>query len=259
MSGRSKDAKKESNFSGKNNFFDIKPLNDWGIIWFPISMSNISTKQKVSEYIKWIEFFGEKKIGEPKIGLNFTYCDFLYLNSEDSSKKLKDLFMFQMISHKNGLKNFIHKKRKTFQIQHAFHFGTWGNLYLEVEGDFNIYFKKIKDFYERDKRFQKYIKEDSVFLDRRLNQNQIDFFLEEHLMTYLILNKKIRFRNEYVQGREKWILLSYPGVPPKAQIYLIQKNPLKFSSDNIFIGQYDLLSKKFYNFRNFDLETWNYE
>ena len=242
----------------KNQFFDIKPLKDWGIIWFPISMANISTKQGVKNCMEWIKFFG-KKAGEPKIGLSTTYTDFLYLNSKETSRKLKEKFMIQMVAHKNGIKNEVHKNRNELQIQHSFHFETWGNLYLEIEGDFNSYFRKIKEMYNKDKNFQKFVKEDCRFYKRRLTPDQINFFLEEHLMIYLILNMKVKFRNEYVQGREKWILLVYPGVPPKGQVYLAQKNPFRFKTENKFLGQYNVENKRFYDFNNIDLETWNYD
>lgn len=243
----------------KNEIFDIKSLKDWGIIFFPISMSSVNTKQNISKCIEWIDFFGEKKAGEPKIGLNLVYTDFLYLNSNNPSKEMKEKFMKQMVAHKNGLRNLIHKKRKTLQIQHAFHFETWGNLYLQVEGDFNSDLKKIKMLYKKDETFQKYVKEDAKYYGRKMTKTQKDFFLEENLIMYLVLHKKIKFRNEYVQGREKWILLSYPGVPPKSQIYLFQKNPFNFKTDNKFLGQYNLLNKKFYDYNDIDLETWNYE
>ena len=242
-----------------NQFFDIKPLKDWGILWFPISMSNISTKQSVRNCMDAINFFGDRKVGDPKIGLNLVYTDFLYLNSNEKSSELKEKFMFQMIKHKNGLKNAIHKKRKLHQIQQAFSFETWSNLYLGVEGDFTVQFKRLKEIYKKDKLYQKYLKEDTKFYGRKLDKNQLNFFLEEHLIIYLMLNKKFKFKNEYVQGREKWILLCYPGIPPKAQVYLFQKNPFKFKSENKFIGQYNLLNKKFYDCSNIDLETWNYE
>ncbi len=243
----------------KNEFFDIKPLKDWTILGFPISMSNISTKQSVGEVSKWIDFFGEKKAGEPKIGLNLTYTDFLYMVSNEPSNKVKEKFMFQIVKYKNGIKNFIHRNRMKNQILHAFHFETWGNLYLESKGDFNEYFKKVKQIYKKDKLFQKYVKEDCMFYGRKRTKSQINFFLEEHLMAYLILNKKINFRNEYVQGREKNILFCYPGVPPKSQVYLINKNPFKFLTDNFFIGQYNLSNKKFYDFENIDLKTYEYK
>jgi len=108
---------------GKNQFFDIK-IKDWGIIWFPISMARISTGQSVSECMKWLEMF-RNKVQDPQVGVNFVYCDFLYLNSDEPAKKLKEKFMCQMISHKNGLKKSIHKNRKQNQIQQAFHFETW--------------------------------------------------------------------------------------------------------------------------------------
>jgi hypothetical protein len=240
-----------------NQFFDIKSLKDWGILWFPISMARISTGQRANDCIKWLDFFKDK-VEDPKVGINFVYCDFLYLNSNEPAKKLKEKFMAEIISHRNGLKKLIFKKRKEYQIQHAFHFETWGNLYLELDGDFNYLLKEIKELYKKDKLFQKYVKEDVKFFNRKLDQNQISFFLEEHLMAYLVLFKKCKFRNEYVQGREKWVLLAYPGIPPKAQIYLIQKNPFKFKTDNSFVGNYDLSKNKFYDYSRVSLDSWNY-
>ena len=250
--------KKKKRKPGKNEFFDIKPLKDWGIIWFPISMAKISTGQSVKKCSKFIGDFANKA-GEPKIGLNTIYCDFLYLNSNETANVLKERFSIQMINHKNGLKKYIWKARKIHQIQQAFHFETWGNLYLGVEGDFKVYLDNIKKIFEKDKSFQKYLKEDCKFFKRKLTKNQLNFFLEEHLMAYLVLTMNVKFRNEYVQGREKWILLSYPGVPPKAQIYLCQLNPFKFKIKNSYYGEYNLENKKFYDYNNINLETWNYE
>lgn len=135
-----------------------------------------------------------------------------------------------------------------------------GNLYLEAELDFNDLLTKVRELYQKDKLFQKYIKEDCAFSKRKLNENQLNFFLEEDLMTYLILNKKIKFRNEYVQGREKWVLLAYPGFPLKSLVYLCQKDPFKLTPKNTneFYGEYNLDNHKFYDFNNLDLETWNY-
>lgn len=242
----------------KNKFFKIKPTKDWGILWVPISMSRISTGQNVKSVYSWINDF-RSKVEEPKVGINFTYCDFLYMNSSEPANKLKIKFSRQMINHKIGLDSAINKNKMTNQIQHAFHFNTFGNLYLESKGDFNLYFKKIQSLYQKDKLFQKYLKEDCKFSKRRLSKNQINFFLEECLMTYLILNFQIDFRNEYVQGREKWVIVSYPEVPLKTQVYLCQLNPFKFNIKNPYYGSYNSDNKKFYDFNNIDLETWNYK
>ncbi len=243
----------------KNKFFDIKPLKDWSILWFPISMSNISTKQSVKKCMDYLNYFGDKKAGEPKIGLEMNYTEFLYMNSKEKSSKIKEKFMFQIVQHKKGMEKSIHKNRMKMQIQHAFHFGSWSNLYFQVEGDFNVYFKKLKNFYQKDKLFRKYLKEDCKFNKRKLTNDQVNFFLEEHLMVYLGLFKKIRFTNEYVQGREKNILLIYPGIPPKAQVYLLQKNPFNFKTNNKFIGQYNLENKKFYDYNNIEIEKWDHK
>lgn len=163
-----------------------------------------------------------------------------------------------MVSHSNGLRKIIKKKRMSFQIQNAFSFLTWANLYLETEGDFTMYLGKVKKIYDKDKLFKKYLKEDSKFFSKKLDKNQLEFFLEEFVMTYLWMFKKIKLKNDFVQKREKWILTCYPGVPPKALVYLIQKNPFKFKIDNPYLGFYNIENKKLYDFNRIDLETWDY-
>jgi len=168
----------------KNQFFDIKQIKDWTLVWFPISISNIGTRQGVSKCIKWLEFFNDKKIIAPRVGLNVVYADFLYLNSKEPANKLKEKFLKQIVSHKRGMKNEIYKRRRDLQIQQAFHFEGWLNLYLQTKGDFHYFLLKIKKIYAKDKKFQKYLKQDAKHFKRKLNKDQLNFFLEEHLLSY---------------------------------------------------------------------------
>ena len=71
--------------------------------------------------------------------------------------------------------------------------------------------------------------------------------------------EQLKLRNEYALGREDWVLWIYPGVPGKSLVYLCQKNPLGFETDNPYIGQYNLDNSKFYDFNKMDLETWDYK
>ena len=67
--------------------------------------------------------------------------------------------------------------------------------------------------------------------------------------------------NEYIMGREQWILWCYPGPPLKAQMYTCQINPLNLDSpENPYQNHsYDLESKKLTDATKVDLETYNYE
>ena len=103
--------------------------------------------------------------------------------------------------------------------------------------------------------------EDAQYCKRELTDEQLNFFLEEHFMLYLISKGKVILPNEYIQGREKWILWCYPGKPLKGQIYVYQKNPLNIElSENPYQNCfYDLESKKLIDFMRIDLDTYNYK
>lgn len=86
---------------------------------------------------------------------------------------------------------------------------------------------------------------------------KIDFFLEEYLFAYLAIKGYLKFPNHFIEGREKWLLLCYPGMPPKSLIYLFQKNFFKLPQVQKYEGQYNLETKKFIDFHNVDLETYS--
>lgn len=242
-----------------NEFFGINKFpKGWGIVVIPISMSRIATGQLADRCVKWILDYGIKKINEPKIGINFVYGDFLYLLTEEKASTLKELFMIEVVKHKNSLQKLLQKNKQNLQIQHAFTYQNWNELYISTK-DFDGDLRQFRKLYKEDELLQKYIEEDIEFYGREKTENQINFFLEEHLVAYLILFKQITLRNEYVLGREEWILWAYPGVPSKALVYLFQKNPFNLKTDNPYLGQYNLENSKFYDFSRFDLEAWNYE
>jgi len=245
----------------KNKFFDINKFNkDKGLILFPISMSRADNSQSPRTCLKYIKNLNDKVVS-PCIGLNFIYGDFLYLHSSIPSFELKEKYMNMVVNHKNSMKKLLFKERKNFQIQHAFNFMSWNQLYFDI-GDFPFYFRKLKSIYKKDKKFQKYIKEDADFFSKKLDENQLNFFLEEHLMFYLGSFGKIDFPNDYIQGREKWILWVYPGRAPKALVYLFQLNPFSFkNNDNIYANaaMYNPERKELYNFENIDLDTYSLE
>lgn len=244
-----------------NQFFDINKLpKERGLLIFPISMSRIGTGQSAEKCLKFIKYFSPSKVSAPNIGLNFIYGDFLYLSSDEPANKLKRLFIDEILKHKNQMQKLLQKNNLDFQIQHAFNFQTWSDLYLDSKSFKNRYME-LRRIYNKDKLFQRYVKEDVAEIKKELTENQIEFFLEEHLLMYLITKGETRLRNDYIQDFQNWILMSYPGKPPKHLAYLYQLNPFKLDNQknkyqNCF---YDLESKKLYDFERLDLDTWNYE
>jgi hypothetical protein len=247
----------------KNKFFDINKLpKEYGLLVFPISISRIDydNGQSPGQCLEFIECFSPKKINEPKVGLNMIYGDFLYMNSIEPASTLKDRFMNMVMRHKNGFHKLVLKNWEKFQIQQAFSYEVWNQLYLDYKGSFDEELNSFRKTYDSDEYFQKLLKDDAEFCKRELTKEQETFFLEEFLMMYLITKKQVFLPNEYVQGREKWILNAYPGPQLKGQIYTYQKNFLKLSApDNEYENcAYDLTSKKLVDFTRIDLETYNY-
>jgi hypothetical protein len=243
----------------KNQFFGINKFpKGWGMVAMPISMSRIATGQAAHKCIEWILDFGVTKVTEPKIGLNFIYGDFLYLLSSEKASTLKDRFMIEVIKHKNALQKLVLKHKAQLQIQHAFTYQNWNELYISTK-DFDGDLRALKKIYAEDALFQKYLEEDCIFYGREKTEDQINFFLEEHLVAYLLLYQQMSLRNEYTLGREEWVLWVYPGVPCKALVYLFQKNPFNLETKNPYLGQYNLDNSTFYDFSKFDLDTWDYK
>ncbi len=247
----------------ENKFYDINKFpKGYGILLFPISIARIDnrTGQDPQQCLEYVEHFSPSKVSEPKIGLNVVYGDYLYLHSQERASDLKQRFMNLVLRHKNAFQKIIKKNSKNFQIQHAFSYQVWNSLYLNYDGDFGSDFRKFKKVYEKDELFQKYLSQDTEYANRELTEDQVNFFLEEFLLLYLISKGKISLPNEYVQGREKWILWCYPGVPMKGQAYTYQINFLNLNtSENPYQNHsYDLAAKKLIDYMKIDLEKYNY-
>ncbi len=238
-----------------NKFFDINKLPaDEGILVFPISMSRITTAQNAEKCWEQISHFSPKKIIKPLVGVHFIYGDYLYFNSDEKASEIKKRMLTQMITHKNEFTKIVHNN--PMYIEKAFSFTTWAQNYLDCK-NFTSYFGQLRKMYHSDKKFQKYLAQDAEAYKRDLNENQIRFFLDEILITHLMVKGEIPIRNEYVQNHEKWILFCYPGRPLKSHIYLHQKNPFKLENpknkyENSF---YDLEQKKLYDYTKVNIET----
>jgi hypothetical protein len=239
-------------------FFDINKLPpEKGLLLFGLSMNKLSNRQSAEHCMEDIRHLAISKISKPLVGLNFIYSDFLYLYSDKPAPELKHSFMNQVINHRNGMQKLIEKNNMEFQIQHGFNYMVWNQLYVGTK-DFNELFEQLKKIYKEDKKFQKYLAEDCAVFGKEIGDNQVNFFLEETLMMYLLSKNQIKLPNEYIEGNQKWILWCYPGRPIKSEIYMHQLNPFKLDwSENPYqSSQYDLDSKKLIDFDRVDLETY---
>lgn len=242
----------------KNTFFDINKLpSEKGLLLFGLSMNKLGNRQDAEHCMDDIRHLGTSKISKPFVGLNFIYSDFLYLYSDRPAPELKNSFMNQVIHHRNSMQRLIEKNHTQFQIQHAFSYMVWNQLYVGTK-DFNELFISLKKIYKDDQVFQKYIQEDCAIFEKEMEDNQVNFFLEEILMMYLLSKNKVKLPNEYIENNQKWILWCYPGRPLKSTVYMYRLNPFRLDwSENPYQNcQYDLEAKELINFDNVDLETY---
>jgi hypothetical protein len=244
------------------------PPKEW-ILRFPISMARISNAQDANKCFEYIDHINPEKISAPKVGVNFCYCDFLYLYSEERAVDLKKKFSQLIVNHQNACKNVIKKphfiewnrKKPVFFIEKAFAFDVRNTLYLDYNGNIFTTLMKLKKIYQEDKLFQKYVREDLAYWGRKeLTENQLMFFLEEHLIAYLITKWAIRLHNEYIPSYKR-ALICYPWPMLKQHIYLLQKNFFKLENkQNKYENcRYNLEWKKLYDAMKIDLEKYNYE
>lgn len=231
--------------------FDINKLPpEEGILLFPVSMSRISNAQSAGECWKHLKIFSPEKIIKPVVGLNIIYSDYLYFTSSTPAVELKRKFLQLIINHKQEFLRLLSKN--PMYIERAFHFCTWNQLLLESK-DFTQYLGKLRKL--DDPLLAHCLSEDARAAGKELDDLQKEFFLEESLLSYLLAKGKVTLRNEYIQGREQWVLYCYPGKPLKTQAYLFQKNPFRLSnSKNPYEHHfYDLSERKLYDLRTLDL------
>ncbi len=241
-----------------NTFFDINKLpREKGLLLFGLSMSKLSNRQDAAHCLEDIRHLGDDKISRPLVGLNFIYSDFLYLYSDKPAPLLKHSLMNQVINHRNSMQKLIEKNNMEFQIQHAFNYMVWNQLYVGTK-DFTRKFDALKKIYAEDAKLRQYLAEDSAEFGKEMKDNQINFFLEEVLMMYLTSKNLVTLPNEYIEGNQKWILWCYPGRPLKSEIYIHQLNPFKLDwPENPYqSSQYDLEAKQLIDFSRVDLESY---
>ncbi|MEJ0054029.1 MAG: hypothetical protein WDN10_04920 [bacterium] len=241
----------------EQTYFDINKFpKDWGIIVFPISMSRIGNAQSPQACIDAMRFFLDKMTAN-RVGANFIYSEGLYMNFERDAFETKNRFANTAVSHMGGVRNLFLKSSRELQIDSALSFESWFQMYLSYK-DFFSAFKSVRKLYEDDADFRNYVASDAKAAGKELTEEQLSFYLEEHTFAYLLMNRQLRLRNDFVNDREQWVLLAYPGMPLLGQVYLVQKDPLGINDDsNPYKGQYNLEKKVFIPYLKVDLENPN--
>ncbi len=242
----------------ENTFFDINKLPpEKGLLLFGLSMNKLLNRQNAENCLEDIRNFSPSKVSKPLIGLNFIYSDFLYLYSDKPAPELKHTFMNQVIDHRNSMQRLLEKNNLELQIQHAFNYMVWNQLYVGTS-DFNNLFVKLKKIYSADEKFQKYLEEDCSVFGKEMGDDQQNYFLEESLMIYLLNKNRVKLPNEYIENNQKWILFCYPGRPIKSIVYIHQLNPFNLDwSENPYQNSfYDLEEKQLIDMNRVNLETY---
>jgi len=196
------------------------------------------------------------KIKKSGVGAVIVYSDGLYMFSDEPAADLKVKFQKLIEEHKRGYLNYISKDVNI--IPSAFSFFTWSQLILNCR-EFHNYFKEFKQLYKKDKKLQSYLLLDIESAGKKVNNNTINYVLEEVLLDYLVVKGMVQLPNEFIQNHQKWILNCYHGKPHRTNAYIHQKDLFGFKSKNPYQNAwYDLSAKKLYEFDRIDIDSFNF-
>lgn len=242
-----------------NVFYDVNKLpEEEGILFWGISMNRIGNAQSAKKCFEDLQWMDTKIAKTKGVGMVSWYGDYLYFQSEQPAKLLRDRYANLMLQHKNALLNTLAKD--TSWIRKAFSFYTFGQVMLDNAEIFVPSLAKVVDLYKKDKKFQECVNFDTKENTHGLGDAEVMFILEEITAYYLAAKGKLDFNNRFVPGTESWILNMYPGKPLKSETYLFQQNPLRLSNPkNIYENAYyDLTGRKLYEFDRIDIDTFDF-
>ncbi len=243
---------------GVNEFYDFnKHPSGYGIEILNISMSLLSTKQTPKKCVELDRKHVKRKFNEKKVGGLVLYTDGLYLNSSEESAKLHYRHRQLIEEHKQGFMN--HLKKDPTLIPNAYSFISWDQHILNCS-KFSSYLAKVRELYKKDRCFKKLVEHDIKAAGREVSRYTIEFILEEILADYAATKGLVELPNEFVQGRQEWVLNIYPGKPIRSQVYLYQLDPLKLGRTSNVYGNcwYDWQQCVLYDFERLDIETFDF-
>jgi len=228
--------------------YDINKLPSDGYIVFPLSMGGLNNKQNPEKIYRSIEFF-EKKISAIGIDGIFLYTNGLYYNNSEPALKVRKRTNGQMLSHKNALLKKVIKNKKF--VPQTMHFLPWDYILLNSP-NYQEFFQILLKLKEKDKKFKELLVEGLE--GREESEANINFLIEEIVVTHLIRQKMIEFPKTLVK-QDKFRLIVYPGSYLKADLYQWKNKVLPQSRDKtnpFYASQYNCVEKILYNFDELD-------
>ena len=113
--------------------------------------------------------------------------------------------------------------------------------------------EKLRKFLKEDPKFLEYIKEDLG--SRMATEANINFILEEIVVTHLVRQKLIEFPKTLVKN-DDWRLIVYPNSFIKSDFYQFKKEILPNSSNKLKFksAHYNLKEKKLFEFEKLKVD-----
>ncbi len=226
----------------KEHSYDINQFpREAGMLVFGISMSRISNAQDAANCFAGMQHLSKKIVRTDGVGLTFLYSDTLYMHSDTKADALRRKFLGSMFTHKNHFQKILSKH--VMFVPKAFSYLTWSQALLHTK-DFQHLYGELLATYKKDKVLRACVAHDSG--KKKPTMNEVEFILEESLVLYLMAKGKTAFPNEFLGGKERWILHCYPGEHLATEALLMQKNPFKLhnAANKYENFVYDLAAKK---------------
>lgn len=232
----------------KINCFDIHNLPSDGYIVFPLSMSRLNAGQNPEDIYRFIELF-EKKISTIGIDGVFLYTNGLYYNNTESALTVRKRTNQQMLNHKNQFLKLVLKKKK--YIPQSMHFLPWDYVVLNSV-KYQEFFQILLELRKNDKKFNELLVEGLG--NREHNEANINFLIEEIVITHIIRQKYVEFPKTLVK-KDSFRLIAYPGQYFKADLYQWKNKILPINNDRNPYGcaHYDLDKNILYDFNKLQL------
>lgn len=229
--------------------FDINQVRPNGCLIFPLSMSKLHGELSPSNIYNFLSFF-HTKISKISIDVIFLYTNGLYFNTDENSLKVRQKTNSQMVQHKLELQNIIFKKKEF--VPQAFYYLPWDYAILNS----NKYKESLDELRlqrSQDDKFGTMLYADLG--NREKTEANINFLLEELVVTYLIRQNLIDFPNT-LSDTNAWKLICYPGQYLISDVYIYQNKVLPtFIQDTFSSSFYHMQEKILYRFNEIDLNT----
>lgn len=228
--------------------FDINRLPPNGYLIIPLSMSRLTKDQSPKKIYEFLNSFKEK-IKEISVDVILLYTNGLYMNAESKGIDIREKTLKQMLNHKNEFYKLIVKEREF--VPQAFHFLPWD--YTIINGkDYEMNVSRLKNALQKNKEFQKQLRNDLKSIGKPKNKSNVNFLIEELVITHLLRNKLIPLPHTLTSS-DGWRLIAYNGDVLKLDIYIyknkiLPENPRIINSKLFTHSMYNITKKKLINF-----------